>query len=359
MRIRKAMVLAAGEGTRLRPLTETRAKPVIPVLNRPLIGHTLRLLARCGVEQVAVNLHHLAEQVREVIGDGSGYGVSVVFSCEEKLLGTAGAVAKMASLFDEDFYVIYGDNFLNVDLPALARLQAEKGGEGVIGLFRATDPAACGIVERDRDGRVTRFCEKPAPGETTSDAANAGVYVLSPAMLDRIPAGEYADFGRDIFPAALAGGASIYAGYVDGYLEDTGTIERYRGVCFDILDGCVGDNADVPIRGRTYVAEDAQTAGADIGPYTALATGVKVREGAFLSRSLLWERCAVGAGAMIKDSILAEECMIGDGVRVRGSVLGAGTQVGNDARLDQCALPAGSRVEPGAVVCGVGEEKQQ
>jgi NDP-sugar pyrophosphorylase family protein len=357
MRIRKAMVLAAGEGTRLRPLTETRAKPVIPVLDRPLIGHTLRLLARYGIEEVGVNLHHLPGQVREVVGDGGRYGLSVRFSFEEELLGTAGAVKRMESLFDEDFFVIYGDNFLSIDLGALADLYAAKRCDALIGLFRSADPSSCGIVERDAERRVTRFIEKPAPGETNSDAANAGIYVLSPRALETIPAATFWDFGRDVFPALLADGAPIYAEHVNGYLEDTGTFDRYRKVCFDTLDGKAGGITDLPIERGVYIAGDARFERADeyARGHVSISSRTHVDREGSVTDSILWEDCEVGACAAVADSILAERCVVGPGARVTNSVLGAGTVIAEHAVVTDCVLPVGSAVD--GRVQGIGKER--
>jgi NDP-sugar pyrophosphorylase family protein len=358
MRIRKAMVLAAGEGTRLRPLTDTRAKPVIPVVDRPLIGHTLRLLARHGIEEVGINLHHLSDQVREVVGDGSPYGVSVEFSHERELLGTAGAVKKMESFFDEDFVVIYGDNFLNIDLVPLADLHAAARADAVIGLFHSSEPSACGIVELDADGRVTRFVEKPASGESESDAANAGVYVMSPHVLAAIPAGSFTDFGRDVFPSLLARGAAIYAEYVDGYLEDTGTFERYKKVCFDILGGKAGEGIAARVAHGIYVSDRARFDGADdrARGHVAISSGTVVEPGAIVTDSIIWEDCIVGSGAAIENSILAEHCAVGAGATVADTILGAGTIVGERASVADCVLAAGSRVAGGKQLTGLHKE---
>ncbi|MCS7260865.1 MAG: nucleotidyltransferase family protein [Anaerolineae bacterium] len=226
----KAMILAAGEGTRLRPLTEQCPKPMLPVAGRPLLEHTLAWLQRYGIREVAINLHHLPEAIRGYFGDGSRFGMRITYSPEEQLLGTAGAVRRLEHFFNETFVVVYGDVLTDLDLAALLRFHREHQGIGTITLYRVNNPTACGLVELDWDGRVVRFIEKPRPEEVFTNLANAGVYILEPEVIAQIPPEGASDFGRDVFPALLERGLTLY-GYIipaTTRLIDIGSPEHYR-----------------------------------------------------------------------------------------------------------------------------------
>ena len=204
------MVLAAGEGRRLRPLTDRQPKPMLPLGGKPLLEHNLRLLAHYGIREVAINLHFHPEAVEEYFGDGSRCGVEITYSREPELLGTAGAVKKMESFFSEPFLVLYGDNFTDCNLDRLIHFHQEKSGLCTIAAFHRESVAASGIIALDATSRVTRFLEKPAPDQVFSNWVNAGILVVEPAVLDLIPTGIARDFGRDVLPALLRAGHPIY-----------------------------------------------------------------------------------------------------------------------------------------------------
>lgn len=225
----KAVVLAAGEGTRLRPLTLEQPKPMLPIGGRPLLAHILEWLHRYGVEEVAINLHHLPHVVMEAFGDGRALGLRLRYSVEERLLGTAGALSRFLDFFDaRPFYVVYGDLLTAVDLGDLFRFHREKGGVATVALYRVPNPAECGLVDVDEAGRIRRFVEKPPPEEVFTDLANAGIYVLEPRVLAYIPEGQFCDFGRDVFPRLLAAGERLFGYPVRQYLLDIGTLEKYH-----------------------------------------------------------------------------------------------------------------------------------
>ncbi len=224
--IRKALILCAGLGTRLRPLTDTMPKPMVPLAGRPLLEHLLRLCAGYGVTDVAVNLHYLPFVVMEHCGDGRAMGVNILYGLESELLGTAGAVNNFREFFSEPFFVLYGDVYTEVDLRAMAAFHEQKGGVATIGLYRVANPTECGLVDKDEEGRVARFVEKPAVAFT--DLANAGIYALSPKVLDYIPESGFCDFGRDVFPAMLAAGEALYGYPVPEYVMDIGSPEKYE-----------------------------------------------------------------------------------------------------------------------------------
>lgn len=225
----KAFILAAGAGTRLRPLTDTCPKPMLPVAGEPLLFHTLRWLRRYGVTDAALNLHHLPDVVREGLGTGERFGMRLSYSFEPKLLGTAGAVRRVADedpeFFDQTFAVIYGDLLLDLDLDRLLAFHQAKRSLFTIALKRTTTPQSQGMIEVDADGRVRSFVEKPMVWEG-GDTANAGVYLCEPEVIDYIPPG-FSDFGHNVIPTLLQIGAPVYGQPLVGYLLDIGTPAAY------------------------------------------------------------------------------------------------------------------------------------
>jgi mannose-1-phosphate guanylyltransferase len=208
----EAMLLAAGKGTRLRPLTETVSKCMVPIAGRPLLEHNVEWLRKYGVTRLVINLHHLPEAVMSHFGDGSRYGVHIDYSIERELLGTAGAVKKVAGLFNGPFFVWYGDNLSTCRLDRLWEAHRASGGVATIALHYREDPTQSGIVELDERDRIARFLEKPRAEEVFSHWVSAGIFVLEPEVLEMIPPEGAQDFGRDIFPALLERGAKL-AGY--------------------------------------------------------------------------------------------------------------------------------------------------
>lgn len=235
----KAMILAAGEGTRLRPLTKMIPKPMLPVGGKPLLEHTICWLRSHGIEQLAINLQHAPWLTQAYLGDGSTWGVRITYSLEDSLLGTAGAVKKLQSYFDETFVVVYGDVLTNMDLTALVNFHRSKEGWVTIALYRVENPSACGLVELDGEGKVLRFVEKPSPEDVFTDLASTGVFALEPHVLDYVPADTLYDFGHDLFPALLTEGIPLYGYPIDAYLVDIGTMERYRQAQLDVREGCL------------------------------------------------------------------------------------------------------------------------
>ncbi len=223
----KGMILAAGEGRRLRPLTDHLPKPMLPIAGRPLLEHIIIHLCDCGVTDLAVNLHHLPTAVMDYFGDGSRWGVSLRYSVEERLLGSAGGVKRLQSFFDDTFIVFYGDLLTWTDLRSMITLHRQAGALATMGLYHVPDPWNRGIVEVDAAQHIVRFVEKPPRDQVFSNLANAGIYILEPEVLDRIPAEQFYDFGHDVFPGLLAEGVRI-AGYViEDPLIDIGLPEKY------------------------------------------------------------------------------------------------------------------------------------
>lgn len=206
----KAMILAAGEGTRLKPLTKSVPKCMAPIGGKPLVEHTIERLHQYGITEIIINLHHLPHVVMDHFGDGRKWGVNITYSNEKEPLGTAGGVKNVEWFFDGPFFVWYGDNISTCDLTRLYAFHQAKGGLGTIALHYREDPMASGIVALGENDRISRFLEKPGPGQVFSHWVSAGIFVLEPQLLQAIPADGAPDFGRDVFPALLVQGAALY-----------------------------------------------------------------------------------------------------------------------------------------------------
>jgi NDP-sugar pyrophosphorylase family protein len=225
----KAMILAAGEGRRLRPLTEDVPKPMLPVGGRPLLAHLIGLLRAHGVRDIAVNLHHRPSTVRAYLGDGRRLGVRLTYSPEERLLGSAGGVKRMQSFFgDSAFFVLYGDVLTNLNLTALRTFHAERRSALTVALYRPEALNECGVVRLGVGDRILHFVEKPEPGQEPSRLANAGIYLVEPAVLGAIPEDRPFDFGTDLFPLLLEQGVPVFGFVSDALVLDIGTYDRYR-----------------------------------------------------------------------------------------------------------------------------------
>jgi len=224
----KAMVLAAGLGTRLRPFTEDKPKCLIPLAGRPLIDWTLRWLYRSGVTECMINLHYLADKVRQFVGDGSKYGLQVHYSYEPELLGTAGAVKKVEKFFDQPFYVIYSDNFSQWDLRKLVYIYEKHRPSATVAVHWREDVTQSGMVELDQNNRILRLVEKPGMGNVTSHYVNAGFYYLDPRVFNYIPDGKPCDFAFHVFPEMLRAGKEMYAVKMEDPIIGIDTIDAYK-----------------------------------------------------------------------------------------------------------------------------------
>lgn len=234
----KAMILAAGRGTRLRPLTDTVPKPMIPFAGTPLLEHIVNLLGQHGFNELYINLHHLPDAICDYFGDGSQWDVDITYSIERELLGTAGAVRALARHFDEPFLVYYGDNLTNFDLSELRQAHDREGELASIGLLWMDDPTTRGIIGLDAHGRIDRFVEKPSVEQVFDDyLVNAGTYMLDPAIIDYIPSGQPSDFSHDIFPALRRAGVPLYGHRMRGQLLSTDTSDRYQQACQSVASG--------------------------------------------------------------------------------------------------------------------------
>ncbi len=235
----KAMILAAGEGSRLRPLTLTRPKPMVPMGDRPLLAHTINWLQRHDITEIGINLHYKPEVITDYFGDGSDMGVRLVYSYEPEILGTAGGAKALEGFLDETFVVVYGDLLTALDLGAVVAAHRERQAQVTVVLYRVPNPWECGLVEMVATGRITRFVEKPPRDQVFTDLANAGVYIMEPGVLSRVPAGQFYDFGHDLFPQLLAEGVPMFGYPTEQYLLDIGNHEKYQQAQRDLAEGRV------------------------------------------------------------------------------------------------------------------------
>jgi mannose-1-phosphate guanylyltransferase len=228
----KAMILAAGEGTRMRPLTAEVPKPMLPVAGRPALEYTVGWLKHHGIREIVINLHYHPEAVIRHFGDGSAFGVSIEYSIEDRILGTAGGTKRRENSFGQSFVVIYGDVLTDLDLAVLAGFHSTRprAVHLTMSLYRVPDPERCGVARLGEDGRITDFVEKPPAGQTPSNLASAGVLVLDPEILHSVPEDRFYDFGHDLIPELLRTGIPLYGWPLpeDAYLVDFGTPDNYQ-----------------------------------------------------------------------------------------------------------------------------------
>lgn len=348
----KAMVMAAGVGSRLEPLTVNVPKPMVPVVTRPAMEHILALLRRHGVTEVVANLWYLPESIEAYFGDGAAFGVSLRYSREEELRGTAGGVLAARRLLlssareagddgnschDEDdgtFLLIAGDALTCADLTRLVEFHREKKALVTIGLKPVADPSKFGVVTCDDDGRIVAFQEKPRPGEARSNLANTMIYVFEPEIFDYIPAEGTPDFGKDIFPRLVREGLPFYGLALDEYWCDIGTLSQYRLAHRDVLSGAVG--IDIP--------------GREISPGVWVGEGAEIHPAATLWAPVLIGRGArVGRGVSVGPySVIGDNCVIDEGASVFQSVIWNNTHVGRGARLEDCVVGSECYLKPGA-----------
>jgi mannose-1-phosphate guanylyltransferase / phosphomannomutase len=338
----KAVVMAGGEGTRLRPITASQPKPMLPVVNRPIMEHVLRLLRKHGFDETVVTVQFLASLVRNYFGDGEDFGMTLQYATEETPLGTAGSVKNAEdALRDQPFLVISGDALTDIDLSELVRFHKENGALVTVGLTRVPDPLEFGIIIVDDDGRIQRFLEKPTWGQVFSDTVNTGIYVMEPEVLAEVPAGEVVDWSGDIFPRLLEKGAPLYGWVADGYWEDVGTHESYLKAQADVLAGRVDASIDgFEMSPGVWVAEGAEvdpdavlTGPLAIGDYAKIEAGAQLRE-----FSVVGSNVVVKEGAFLHRAVVHNNVYIGPGTTLRGCVVGRNTDVMRSVRIEESAV---------------------
>lgn len=329
-----AIVLVGGFGTRLRPLTLTAPKQMLPVVDRPMIEHVLGGLERHGVEAVVLSMGYREDVFRSAYPDGVCAGVDLEYAVEPEPLDTAGAIrfaAEKAGL-DETFVVVNGDVITDMDLTEIWTRHHEVGAEATISLTPVDDPSRFGVVPTDDEGRVLGFVEKPPIGEAPTNWINAGTYVMEPRLLDRIDADRPVSIEREIFPAVVSEGG-MWAVQSNAYWVDAGTPATYLQVQLDLLDG---------VRGRALagVSVDADVSTSAIVERSVVMAGVSVESGAVVRNSAVQAGTRVAEGAIVEDSLVGPAALIGVGARVTGnSVVGAGAVVADGAELSAARVP--------------------
>ena len=358
----KAVIMAGGEGTRLRPLTSNAPKPMLPLVNRPMMEHVIDLLVRHGIDEIVVTVAFMANSIRTYFGDGSEFGVKMVYATEETPLGTAGSVRNAMEHLDERFLVISGDVLTDIDLGALIDFHDEHQAMATIGLVHVENPLEFGIVITRDDGGIDRFLEKPTWGQVFSDTINTGIFVLEPEVFDYIEPDRPVDFSSEVFPALLADGKPLFGAIATGYWEDVGTLEAYVRAHKDILDGAVevnvpgfemsdgvwlGEGAEIHpeavIHGPAVIGDNCRIeARASIGQYTVLGANVRVRSEAQLERTVVNDNAYLGEAVRLRGTVVGRACDFRKGVRSEeGVVVGDECFIGVDALLS-----AGVKIYP-------------
>lgn len=369
----KAVVMAGGAGSRLRPLTVGRPKPMLPLANQGVLGHILTLLSHHGITDVIMTLQYMASMIEDYYGDGSTYGVRIRYVVEDTPLGTAGSVANARQYLDEPFIVISGDALTNFNLSEIVAYHESKKAEATLVLAHVVDPLDYGVIVTDQEGRVTRFLEKPSWAEVASDTVNTGIYVLDPSVLERIPANVSYDWASQVFPQMLHSGAPLFGYAPPGYWCDIGNFEEYRRATSDLLRGQVFDTStlgthiggDVWVGREVDIAPDAQLFGPIyLGHEVQIKSGVVIRgptvvrdytivdSRAHIDRSIIWRNCYIGEDVELRGAIVSRQCSLrAKSALYEGVVVGDNSVIGEGAALHAgVKLWPGKEVDAGAVV---------
>lgn len=358
----KAVIMAGGKGTRLRPLTSYLPKPMVPLLGRPCMEYIIDLLKKHGITEIAVTLQYLPESIKNYFGDGSDFGVKIVYFEENAPLGTAGSVKNCEDFLDDRFLVISGDALTDFNLEEAIGFHENNQSLATLILTHAENPLEYGVVMTDDDGHVTRFLEKPTWSEVFSDTVNTGIYILEPEVLHRFEKNREFDFSKDLFPILLNAGDRLMGYIADGYWSDIGNLEVYREAQFHILDGKV----QVEIKAEellpgVFVEEDVRIVdrqsirgpvflgrgtfiekGATVDSYSILGRHNMVKTGALISKSVFWDHNYIGRKAEIQGATICQRSLIHDHCQ-----LAEGVVMGNDCRIgEKSHIKAGVKIWP-------------
>jgi mannose-1-phosphate guanylyltransferase / phosphomannomutase len=350
----RAVVMAGGEGTRLRPLTSNQPKPMVPICNKPCMEHIVELLKRHGIEDIVVTLAFLPKAIRGYFGDGSALGVNISYSVEQVPLGTAGSVKNAEAHLHERFIVISGDALTDFDLTAIIAEHERRGALATLVLKRVENPLEFGVVVINDEGGIERFLEKPTWGQVFSDTVNTGIYVLEPEIFEHIPADQSYDFSQELFPKLLEMGRPLFGTVAEGYWQDVGSLAQYLVANRDVLDGKV--QASIPgirLEGNIYVGENVNLDSLDsvtgpavignyakidrqarIGAYSVLGSNVVVKQHAETGYSVIDSNTYVGSGSKVQGAILGKNCDVKRGVTIsEGAAIGDECVIGEDSYI--------------------------
>lgn len=328
----RAVLMAGGSGTRLRPLTCDLPKPMVPILNRPIAEHIINLLKRHQITEVIATLHYLPDVLRDYFQDGSDFGVEMTYAVEEdQPLGTAGCVKNIAELLDETFLVISGDSITDFDLTAAIAFHKQKQSKATLILTRVPNPAEFGVVITDEESKIKRFLEKPSSSEIFSDTVNTGIYILEPEVLDYLPCHTECDFSKDLFPLMLENSQALYGYIAQGYWCDVGHLDAYRQAQYDALERKVKlDIAYQEISPNLWVGQNTFI------PSTAIIQ----------TPALIGDNCRLGARVQIEaGTIIGDNVTIGADANLKRPILWNGSIIGDEAHLSACVISRGTRVD--------------
>ena len=347
----KAVIMAGGFGTRLRPLTCNIPKPMVPMVNKPMMEHIVTLLKNHGITNIVATLYYQPEIIRTYFGTGERHGIRMTYRKAEADFGTAGSVRNAKDFLDERFIIISGDVLTDFDLTESIRFHEERRSLATIVLTRVANPLQFGVVMTGDDGKITRFLEKPTWGEVFSDTINTGVYILEPEVLDLVPAGEEFDFSKNLFPLMLERGMPLYGHINKGYWKDIGNLNDYQDAHLDILRNAVR----IPLEGKkshnAYVGEGTvlEAAPDSISGIVVIGRNSKIHRDVILSNSVIGDDCEIKPGAVIRNSVIWNGVTIGISTEIASAVIGTKCKVGDHSRIaenvfvgDNCSIGKGA-----------------
>lgn len=335
----KAMLLAAGVGSRLDPLTRRVPKPMVPVMNRPVMEHIVELLVRHGLTDIMVNLHYMADVIESYFGDGSRWGARITYSREDQLWGDAGSVGRVRDFWDDTFLVIGADDVTDMDLSSLMAYHKDRRADATIALYPVEDASEYGVAVVEA-GRIVGFQEKPSPSQAKSRMANTGVYVFEPRVLDMIPEGKVYGLGRDLLPALLDAGRPFFGWEADGYWCDIGGLAYYHQTHRDALAGRITLNSGyAELLPGVWAAEDvAVHPDATLMAPCLLGSGCNVGPGAKVERSVLGLNCSVAEGAVVTDCVIWDDVSVGRATILQSCLVGSGCAVSSTGELHRAII---------------------
>ena len=354
----KALIMAAGYGTRLDPLTLAVPKPMVPIVNKPTMQHNLELLHRNGIKQIVTNIHYHPEQLKNYFADGGKFGVHLLYSYEETLLGTAGGVKRMAKIgaVNDTFLVLSSDALTDINLKKLVAFHKSKKALATIALTAVEDTSEFGVVVLEDGGRVKAFQEKPKPGQALSNLVNTGIYVFEPEILEMIPPDQFFDFGRELFPKLVEKKDRIFGCRVVEYWSDVGGLSSYIRANYDAMQG----NVQIVIPGKkiashTWMGKNCQIDdSAKFEGDVIVGDGCVVGRGAVLKNVVLGDRSVIGPGAQMSDSIIWSDSFIGQNTSIEKSVVGNWCHVGREVKIapdsiisNRCIIRAAAQLTEG------------